>query len=281
MISNAFTCTGAYAVLILTGIKRVENRSAMPTPAKGRCAVSCSKSFCAAEFGRLVAWAAENLPPEDFAALPAWADVKDWPGKIVGTCDYEAKTADEARGGASFAWNEGYPCWWTLSEVVSFDVPVPCRGNVGMWTMPPELAGRVTAADRLARSVGQRIASADDAARLFRAALPVVGRSEGFFVLPLDDGRHALAPPTLVSLGTDAATTAVQPGEVFRAALKAGASAVVVAHNHPSGDLTPSAQDRRLTEALVRLGDALQVRVLDHLILSDNECKSILKGERT
>jgi len=42
MISLAFTCTGSYAILIMLGIKRVENRSVMPVPSKGRCAASCS-----------------------------------------------------------------------------------------------------------------------------------------------------------------------------------------------------------------------------------------------
>ena len=42
-VSNAFTCTGAYAVLIMSGLKRVENRSMMPVPAKGRCAMSEAK----------------------------------------------------------------------------------------------------------------------------------------------------------------------------------------------------------------------------------------------
>ena len=58
MITSAFTCTGPYAVLIMLGIKRVENRSAMPVPAKGRCAVSCSKSFCKEEYGYFLQWAA-------------------------------------------------------------------------------------------------------------------------------------------------------------------------------------------------------------------------------
>lgn len=72
----------------------------------------------------------------------------------------------------------------------------------------------------------------------------------------------------LVSLGTSSATTAVQPGEVFGAALKADAKAVVIAHNHPCGDVTPSVQDRELTVALKRLGEALGVTVLDHLIIT-------------
>ena len=47
---------GAYAVLIMSGLKRVENRSMMPSPAKGRCAMSVSKKFCRAEYDSLVTW---------------------------------------------------------------------------------------------------------------------------------------------------------------------------------------------------------------------------------
>ena len=151
MITHAFTCTGPYAVLIMLGIKRVENRSAMPVPTKGRCAVGCSKSFNAAEYGNFVQWAALHLPPEDFACIPAWADVKDWPGKIAGCCDYEGTLSApvaEGRDG-TVMWDEGCDNWWKLSEVVCFDNPIPCRGNVGMWQMPPALAAQVTAADLL------------------------------------------------------------------------------------------------------------------------------------
>ena len=81
MSFNAFTCTGPYAILILYGIKRTENRSAWPEPREGRVAISCSKSFCKEEYGRFIAWASVNLPPEDFEKLPAWREVKDWPGK--------------------------------------------------------------------------------------------------------------------------------------------------------------------------------------------------------
>ena len=46
MIVDAFTCTGTYAVPIMSGLKRVENRSCLPVPARGRCAMSVSKKFC-------------------------------------------------------------------------------------------------------------------------------------------------------------------------------------------------------------------------------------------
>lgn len=280
MITSAFTCTGPYAILILLGIKQVENRSAMPVPAKGRCAISCSKSFCKEEYGEFVRWASRALKPEEFETIPAWNDVKDWPGKVVGCCDYEGglsapvaedrdSTVLQRSDGTVISWDEGYGCWWKLANVVELDWPIPCRGNVGMWQMPPELAARVTAEDRLARAVGERIATAEDAALLFQLAVPVAGESEGFWVLPLDEERRVLAEPILVALGTSSVTTTVQLGEVFGAALKADAKAVVVAHNHPSGNTMPSVQDRELTVALKRMGEALGVAVLDHLIVTD------------
>ena len=275
MITSAFTCTGPYAILILLGIKRVENRSAMPVPAKGRCAVSCSKSFCKEEFGEFVRWAAANLPEEDFARLPSWGDVKDWPGKIVGCCDYETRsrgTHDPTDIDGVLAWDEGYGCWWDLSEVVSFDKPIPCRGNVGMWQMPPTLAAQVTAADSLERSVDEVVATADDAARAFRAAVSIAGGNEGLFVLPLDAERRALAAPILVSLG-EPTTTIVDPGEVFSAALGVGAKAIIVAHNHPSGNPKPSRDDVEMTRKLMAGAELLGVRLLDHLIIGSPECE--------
>ena len=279
MITSAFTCTGPYAVLIMLGIKRVENRSAMPVPAKGRCAVGCSKSFCKEEYGNFMQWAAHALPEEEFERIPAWGDVKEWPGKIVGACDYEARGRNDlrlegdnaARGGhagrVTLPWDEGYEYWWDLTEVVCFDQPIPCRGNVGMWQIPKSLAMQVTAADSLARCVGEQVATAEDAARLFHAAVPIAGAREGFFMLPLDDAGRALSAPVLVSLGAQTGTAAVDPGEVFREALKAGARSIVVAHNHPSGDLTPSLADIAMTAKLREAGNLLGVSLLDHLIL--------------
>ena len=271
MIVSAFTCTGPYAILIMLGVKRVENRNVMPVPEKGRCAVSCSKSFCKEEFGRFVQWASTNLSAEDFERLPSWGDVKGWPGKIVGCCDYGAGT-DAAK-----EWNEGYPYWWKLSEVVSFDTPIPCRGNVGMWQMPPSLAAQVTAADSIERVVGEIVATADDAARAFRAAVPIAGGNEGFFALPLDAERRALAAPILVSFG-EPATTTVDPGEVFSAALGVGAKAIIVAHNHPGGSLVPSREDIELTWHLRCAADLLGVKLLDHLIVTQEGARSVVSS---
>ncbi len=262
---NALTCTGPYAILILYGIKLVENRSMWPEPSEGRAAISCSKSFCKEEYGQFIAWASANLPPEDFEKLPAWCEVKDWPGKIVGVSDYKAR---ERTGRET--WDEGYQYWWDLSNVVRLPEPISCRGNIGMWQMPLELAAKVSAADDFLRL---RIETADDAYPLFRAAIPIAKDYEGFFVLPIDKERRPICKPILVSLGNIRGTTAVELREVFREAFKVDADAIIVAHNHPSGDPTTSKADLQLTAALQSAANLLGVKFLDHLILGSADCE--------
>ena len=261
----AFTCTGSYAILILCGIKRTENRSAWPSPSDGRAAISCSKSFCKEEYGRFIAWASANLPPEDFEKLPSWREVKDWPGKIVGVCAYKARERTERE-----LWDEGYQYWWDLLNVVRLPEPIPCRGNVGMWQMPPDLAAQVSAAECVLNS---RIETADDAYPLFRAAIPIAKDYEGFFVLPIDKERRPICKPILVSLGHIRGTTAVEFREVFREAFKVDADAIIVAHNHPSGDPTPSKADLQLTATLQSAAQLLGIKFLDHLVLGSADCE--------
>ena len=264
MISNAFTCTGSYAILILYGIKRTENRSAWPEPSEGRAAISCSKSFCKEEYGQFVAWASAHLPPEDFEKIPAWHEVRDWPGKIVGVCDYKVRDRNDLQLNSetetsSLSWDEGYAYWWDLSNVVRLPEPIPCRGNVGMWQMPPELAAKVAAADH-------RIETADDAYPLFREVVPIAGNNEGFFVLSIDAQRRPIGKPVLVSLG-HTGTAAIDFREVFREAFAKNADAIIVAHNHPSGNPRPSKEDLRLTAALQSAAHQLGIKFLDHLII--------------
>ena len=62
-------------------------------------------------------------------------------------------------------------------------------------------------------------------------------------------------------------TLLVHPREVFKSAIAAGAAAIVLAHNHPSGDPTPSESDIKVTRDLIRAGQLLKIEVLDHIIL--------------
>lgn len=99
--------------------------------------------------------------------------------------------------------------------------------------------------------------------------LPIYGNRpvEQFGVMLLDT-KHRVLRTTVLSIGTLDASI-VHPREVFREATLAGAAALVLFHNHPSGDPHPSDEDVRLTERLVAAGVLMGINVIDHLILAD------------
>jgi len=103
-------------------------------------------------------------------------------------------------------------------------------------------------------------------------------RREVFHVLSLN-GRNVLLNDARVAEGTMNACP-VDPREVFSAALSARATAIVLAHNHPSGDPEPSEMDVALTEQIVEGGRILGIRVLDHLIVGDGAYVSLLERGR-
>ena len=115
-----------------------------------------------------------------------------------------------------------------------------------------------------------RIETASQAADLFFAALPKEQTEERVFVLPLDGNGKVLAKPILVSVGHEDGMAMIDAGVIFREALKAGAEEIIVAHNHPSGDLSPSKADIAVTKELKDLGERLKVKLLDHLILGNS-----------
>lgn len=103
-----------------------------------------------------------------------------------------------------------------------------------------------------------------DATKCFSDSFPADSR-ERFYMLPLDTRHKPMCDPVLISIGT-LNSTLVSPREVFAPALVARAAAIVVAHNHPSGDTKPSRDDIQLTKFLVNSGYILGIDVLDHLI---------------
>ncbi|PIE56066.1 MAG: hypothetical protein CSA34_05825 [Desulfobulbus propionicus] len=80
------------------------------------------------------------------------------------------------------------------------------------------------------------------------------------------DAAHAVIDTEILSQGTVTVNT-IYPREVIKAALARNASALVIAHNHPSGSLSPSAQDKKLTRALSLACSFMHIRLLDHLII--------------
>jgi DNA repair protein RadC len=115
------------------------------------------------------------------------------------------------------------------------------------------------------RKLPESVRNPVDVARFVRRAVGNDAR-EHFLVLMLD-GRHKPIAYQVVSVGT-ATASPVHPREVFQAAVAAGAAAVIVAHNHPSGDPSPSREDREVTERLVRAGELLDIRLLDSVVVT-------------
>jgi DNA repair protein RadC len=111
---------------------------------------------------------------------------------------------------------------------------------------------------------GEPVRSAADVARVVREATRPLGR-ETFWTLTLDV-RHRVVALRQISLG-GLGSAPVHPREVFAPALRERAAALVVVHNHPSGDPSPSADDRRVTERLRQVGELCGIELLDHVVV--------------
>lgn len=96
------------------------------------------------------------------------------------------------------------------------------------------------------------------------------GADKESFVAVLLGASNGVLGISLISLGTLTAML-VHPREVFKAAVLAGAAGIIVGHNHPSGDVEPSREDRETTRRLVEAGKIIGIPVLDHVIVSDSK----------
>ena len=94
------------------------------------------------------------------------------------------------------------------------------------------------------------------------------------FVTLLLNTRRRVKGHCLISIGT-LDTVLVHPRDVFRPAVIAAAAAIVLVHNHPSGESQPSDADIRVTRDLVRAGQLLKIEVLDHVVIGRGEYKSL------
>src|SRR5574341_1303255 len=112
----------------------------------------------------------------------------------------------------------------------------------------------------------RQVKTSSDAAGIFRSYL--VGADREYFVVLLLDAKHRINELNVVAIGS-LTCTLVHPREVFKPAVIANAKAVILGHNHPSGDPTPSREDIKLTHRLVKAGELLGVAVLDHIIIGE------------
>jgi DNA repair protein RadC len=134
-------------------------------------------------------------------------------------------------------------------------------------------ACRILAAAELGRRMSEsktaqhiRFNSPDDIAEIFMEDLRYA-KNELFKILMLNV-RGEMMGREVISIG-NISSSIVDAREVFRPAVRRGAASIVLVHNHPSGDPSPSPQDIDVTKKLVEAGGVLGIKVLDHLIIGD------------
>lgn len=140
-------------------------------------------------------------------------------------------------------------------------------------------AARLSAACELARRLATLapaerpvIRSAGDVAKLLRKEMRSLDREE--FRAVLLDTKHRVLGVSTVSVG-HLNGTLVHPREVFKEAIRRSSEAIIVAHNHPSGDPTPSSEDVAVTKRLAAAGRLLGIELLDHVVLGTNDYVSL------
>lgn len=117
-----------------------------------------------------------------------------------------------------------------------------------------------------------RVASPADAANLLMSEMMFL-EQEHLRLILLDTRNRVLNTPTIYIGSLN--TSVVRIGELFRAAIKENAAAFIVAHNHPSGDPSPSPEDVNVTRQIVKAGELLDIGLLDHIIIGHQRYVSL------
>jgi DNA repair protein RadC len=115
---------------------------------------------------------------------------------------------------------------------------------------------------------GQRFANSRDLFHRYRARF--LGATREYFISLHLNTKNQLIREVVVSVGS-LSSSVVHPREVFSGAVRDSSAALIFLHNHPSGDPSPSREDRECTERLTRAGKILGIRVLDHIVLGRSE----------
>jgi len=151
-----------------------------------------------------------------------------------------------------------------LSQITGVGPAKACKIKAAL-----ELAKRLS---RYTAAEPAQIKSPGDAAQMVMESLRCLDR-EHFWSLLLNTKNRVITIDK-VSVGTLNASN-VHPRELFRTAIKKSAAAVILIHNHPSGDATPSKDDLEITRRLCDAGRIIGIEVLDHIIIGDNRFTSI------
>lgn len=139
---------------------------------------------------------------------------------------------------------------------------------------------RVVAAIEIGRRAGQSrlqtIESVEGVEDAFKLFAWLAHESQENFCAAFLNSKGGIISTKVIHIGT-LNMSVVGAREVFREAVRENAASVIVAHNHPSGDPTPSEEDIAITEKLREAGDLLDIRLLDHVVIGSNRCVSLMR----
>jgi DNA repair protein RadC len=130
-------------------------------------------------------------------------------------------------------------------------------------------------AQRLTReSVGESpiVTTPEQAAAVLRERARIL-QKEIFWALMLDAKNRLIGEPRKISEGT-LTSSLVHPRELFAEAVESRCASIILAHNHPSGDPTPSAEDIKVTKQLISAGEVMGIKVLDHIVIGHRKTNS-------
>lgn len=132
---------------------------------------------------------------------------------------------------------------------------------------------------RLSAKAAQQLEKIEGPEDVARYASPILRfeQKEHFLVLLLDVRNRVLAMPT-ISVGSLTASVA-HPREIFREAIRYSAANMILIHNHPSGDPTPSREDMQLTRQMMKAGEIMGIPVLDHVIIAGDGFLSLKEAD--
>jgi DNA repair protein RadC len=123
-----------------------------------------------------------------------------------------------------------------------------------------------------------KVRCSQDADRAFRLFWPSYEHREYFYILLLNRSNQILGYSQISMGGISGTVTDIRI--IFQTAIKANASAIILAHNHPSGNLEPSEADVKLTQKVRDAGKVLDISLLDHLILTEDSYLSMADDNR-
>jgi DNA repair protein RadC len=148
----------------------------------------------------------------------------------------------------------------SVKEIQSINSIGPVKAQMIKAAM--ELAQRLTR-----ESVGESpmVVTPEQAAAVLRERARVL-QHEVFWALMLDSKNRLIGEPQKISEGT-LNSSLVHPRELFKKALQFSCASMILAHNHPSGDPTPSSEDIKVTKQLIGAGEVMGIKVLDHIVI--------------